>query len=233
VRTGAVALLAIVCALVLSACGLPVEHAAPMDHAAHTMASPSGPTSTPSAIPTGGGFGFQAFDPGSVRSQPADVLPTDIDLAFAVQMIPHHQAAVDMAQMLLTVDGLDPQIRELAEWVERDQQREIGLMTDWLDAWAAAHPELDAWHPSDAAMAAVGDGMGTMPHDGGPMDLSPGGATHDFLVGMIPHHEGAIAMARVAVDEGDNAFVDALAHHVMTEQGVEIDAMRALLKRFG
>ncbi|WP_165399934.1 DUF305 domain-containing protein [Xylanimonas ulmi] len=204
-----------------------------MDHATHSMASPSGPTATPSPAATGGGFGFQAFDPGSVRSGPADVLPTDVDLAFAVRMIPHHRAAVEMAQMLLTVDGLDPQIRELGEWVERDQQREIDLMTEWLDAWDTAYPELDAWRPADEAMAAVGDGMGPMPHDDGPMDMSPGAATHDFLVGMIPHHQGAIAMARVAVDQGDNAFVDALAHHVITEQGVEIDAMRALLTRFG
>jgi uncharacterized protein (DUF305 family) len=54
---------------------------------------------------------------------------TDVD--FVRMMLPHHQAAIDMAKIQLLY-GKDPQMRRLAQEIITDQQSEIQLMQLWL-----------------------------------------------------------------------------------------------------
>ena len=53
------------------------------------------------------------------------------DVDFVRLMLPHHQAAIDMAKTQLLY-GKDPQIRRLAQEIITDQQSEIELMQRWL-----------------------------------------------------------------------------------------------------
>ncbi|HWN99457.1 MAG TPA: DUF305 domain-containing protein [Blastocatellia bacterium] len=53
------------------------------------------------------------------------------DVDFVKLMIPHHQAAIDMAKAQLLY-GKDPQLRRLAQEIITDQQSEIELMQLWL-----------------------------------------------------------------------------------------------------
>jgi uncharacterized protein (DUF305 family) len=53
------------------------------------------------------------------------------DVDFVKLMLPHHQAAIDMARTQLLY-GKDPQMRRLAQEIITDQQSEIELMQLWL-----------------------------------------------------------------------------------------------------
>jgi uncharacterized protein (DUF305 family) len=55
----------------------------------------------------------------------------DSDVDFVRLMLPHHQAAIDMAKTQL-LHGKDPQMRRLAQEIITDQQSEIELMQLWL-----------------------------------------------------------------------------------------------------
>ena len=55
----------------------------------------------------------------------------DPDVDFRVQMIPHHQGAIDMARVALR-HANDPWTRQMAEGVIVEQEREIAEMQHWL-----------------------------------------------------------------------------------------------------
>ena len=55
----------------------------------------------------------------------------DNDEDFVRMMLPHHQAALDMAKAEL-MHGQDPQMRRLAQEIITDQESEIELMQTWL-----------------------------------------------------------------------------------------------------
>jgi len=61
----------------------------------------------------------------------AGMQASDIDVAFACAMIPHHQGAIAMARAELKY-GKDPENRKLAEGVIRAQEKEVTGMLDWL-----------------------------------------------------------------------------------------------------
>jgi uncharacterized protein (DUF305 family) len=53
------------------------------------------------------------------------------DVDFIQSMIPHHQGAIDMAKIELE-HGSDPQIKQMAQKIISDQEKEIAQMQAWL-----------------------------------------------------------------------------------------------------
>jgi uncharacterized protein (DUF305 family) len=62
----------------------------------------------------------------------------DSDVDFVKLMLPHHQAAIDMARAQLMY-GKDPQMRRLAQEIITDQNSEIQLMQLWLKQHEPQH----------------------------------------------------------------------------------------------
>ena len=62
----------------------------------------------------------------------------DADVAFATGMIPHHQQAIEMSDMLLAKQDVDPQVVSLANDIKAAQGPEIEQMQGWLTQWGTA-----------------------------------------------------------------------------------------------
>lgn len=82
----------------------------------------------------------------------------------------------------------------------------------------------DSTHGSMAST----DGMDGMDHSGG-MALETNGQPYDqaFIDNMVPHHEGAVEMARIELAKGTRADVKKLAARVVAAQNAEIERMKA------
>ncbi|MFC3107551.1 DUF305 domain-containing protein [Undibacterium arcticum] len=76
----------------------------------------------------------------------------------------------------------------------------------------------------DDAMAVMDDGMKRAPMNGV--------AEHDFVTMMIPHHQGAVDMAKALLLYNKDPELQNLAQGILTEQQNEIKLMQAWLGRY-
>jgi uncharacterized protein (DUF305 family) len=76
---------------------------------------------------------------------------------------------------------------------------------------------------ADDAMAVMNDGMARASMNGQ--------ADHDFASMMIPHHQGAVDMAKAELLYGTNPVLKRLAQEIIVTQGQEIEVMQLELKK--
>ena len=194
--------------------------------AALALAGCSTSTSAPSATSsssTSSASSMPGMGPGMMSSSaPAAAAEHNVaDTMFAQGMIPHHEQAVEMSEMMLKKQGMDARITALATKIKAAQAPEIEQMTGWLKAW------------NEPAQMASGHGMG----DGmmGDADLNKLEAAQGteaaklFLTGMIAHHQGAVMMAQTEMSQGKNADAIKLSREIVTAQEAEIKEMQDLL----
>jgi uncharacterized protein (DUF305 family) len=148
--------------------------------------------------------------------------PTGVaDVDFASGMVSHHQGAIAMAEVVLKF-GKDANMKKLARNIIAAQKGEIEQMKKWL----AAH-DPKAMPSSAEAAKATGAPMETMMQS---MAINYSGkADIDFARGMIPHHQGAIDMAKVELQFGVDPEIKKLAQAIMDAQGPEIRVMQVWL----
>jgi uncharacterized protein (DUF305 family) len=165
-------------------------------------------------------------DSGSESSSSADTA----DVAFAQLMIPHHEQAVEMADLALKY-ATTTEVKDLASEIKGAQGPEIEQMTQWLQDWGA--PTSMASSDGDMGDMDMG-GMGSdgMMSEEAMQGLAESrGAEFDqmWLQMMIAHHEGAITMAQQVLDTTNNAEVTTLANDIVQTQQAEIESMQRLL----
>jgi uncharacterized protein (DUF305 family) len=82
--------------------------------------------------------------------------------------------------------------------------------------------------PSSMAFMAANDRM----HQGMAIEFT-GNADADFIRGMIPHHQGAVDMAKIVLEHGSDPEVRKLAEGIIAAQEAEIAWMQDWLARNG
>lgn len=179
-----------------------------MDHGSSSQASPAAP-STPAATTASG-------TPAAGQHNGADVM-------FAQMMIPHHQQAIEMSDMILAKEGVNSEITELAQQIKDAQAPEITQMSGWLAGWGQnPSPSMGMDHDmsggtmTQAEMEALEKATGDE-------------AARLFLTGMIRHHQGAITMSEQELANGQNPEAKQLAQDIITAQKAEITTMNQLL----
>ncbi|WP_205697895.1 DUF305 domain-containing protein [Conexibacter sp. SYSU D00693] len=139
-----------------------------------------------------------------------------VDRAFVAAMVPHHEAAIEMAR-LAQGRARSSFVRDLARGIARSQRAEVATMRS-----------------RDRALAAQGAQAGDLgvPHHAMGMDDDPAqlrdaaDVDEAFLTMMVPHHEGAIAMARAELARGTDPALRRLAATIARDQAREVRTMR-------
>jgi uncharacterized protein (DUF305 family) len=72
---------------------------------------------------------------GTSTSATATDAHDQVDVTFAQRMIPHHQQAIQMSDMMLGKQGIDPRVVTLANQIKAAQDPEIAQMQTWLTQW--------------------------------------------------------------------------------------------------
>ena len=183
------------------------------------------------------GAGGAPTSAGSTTS--ATGTPSAADVAFAQSMIPHHQQAVQMADLALDpASQASAEVAALAARIKEAQDPEIQTMTAWLHGWgqptampgASSAADLDDLDMSGHDMAGmVVSGMMTDEELAALADASGTAFDQMWLTMMIAHHKGAIAMALSVQGTTTDEAVAALASDIVTAQQAEIATMRDLL----
>lgn len=149
----------------------------------------------------------------------------EADTMFAQMMLPHHEQAITMSDMMLAKGtSIDSSIGDLATDIKAAQKPEIEKMNSWLSLW---NEPVSAGTMGHSMEGMLGD------EELAALDASQGiEATRLFLTQMVGHHKGAVQMAEDAIADGSNPEVISLATSVVKDQQAEIKAMEELLQDY-
>ncbi len=139
------------------------------------------------------------------------------DERFIDAMVPHHQGAIEMAQVALE-NAEHPEILALAEEIVAAQETEIGqLKSIKQEQFGTSEVSMDMM----SAEEMEGMGMASDPQElanQDPFDKA-------FIDNMIPHHESAIVMAQVVLEKSENPEIREIAEAIVDAQEREIEQM--------
>ncbi|GAB3020654.1 hypothetical protein GCM10011376_23090 [Nocardioides flavus (ex Wang et al. 2016)] len=138
----------------------------------------------------------------------------DSEYGFLVEMIAHHEEAIDAAGELARSDRAE--MRAFGERIVESQSAQVEQMEGWLDEWYADRSGEVDYDPMMRDLA----------------DLSGDELDEAFLIDMIGHHMGAVMMSQQLLvrDLADHADVERLAEDIRDEQRDEIRMMQRWLR---
>ncbi len=144
----------------------------------------------------------------------------EADVTFAQDMIPHHEQAIEMAE--LASESNNSAVRDFARRIERQQGPEIEKMENLLQDWGASMGMGDHHAASMPGMMSEVELQELKSASGEALDRM-------FLTMMVEHHKGAIEMATMEMDKGESEEAIALAEDIIQTQRSEVDELQRLL----
>lgn len=175
------------------------------------------------ACSSGGDDGTLTAESGT--QQPAvEAEHNDADVAFAQGMIPHHEQAVEMAQLAAS-NAEDDRVKDLAGRIEAAQSPEIEELRGWLESWGEPEDPAGMGHDTGAGMSE--EDMAALESASGP-DFD-----RMFLEMMVEHHRSAVEMAETEIADGQFPDAVELAGAIKAAQEAEIEEMQSLLAELG
>jgi uncharacterized protein (DUF305 family) len=139
------------------------------------------------------------------------------DERFIDAMVPHHQGAVEMAEVALE-NAEHEEIKQLSENIVSTQEAEIGELKEIKqEEFGTSRVPMDL-------NAGQMEGMGMTEDPQSLADEEP--FDEAFIEAMIPHHRSAIQMANVALERRDNPRIEELAGEIVETQEREISQMQ-------
>jgi uncharacterized protein (DUF305 family) len=163
------------------------------------------------------GHGSMSMETGDMARQMVVQNGKYSDRRFIDAMVPHHQGAIAMAQVALK-NAEHEQIKELSRNIVSTQQAEIEeLKAIKKEVFGTSGVPMDM---SPQQMRSMGMMMN-------PQHLAQSKPFDKAFIGaMIPHHQSAIEMAKVADKESENPRIKELAVNIVSAQEREIEQMR-------
>lgn len=160
-----------------------------------------------------------------------DGVMTTIDRHFIEQMIPHHEGAIEMAELALK-QSKRPEIKTLSENIIKSQTEEIRQMKIWYKTWFGTSMPEEKEQTMGMERGMMHGGM-----MGDRTDTESLSNAKDFdkafIEEMIPHHQMAVMMANMLAQGTNREEMKTLAQNIVTAQTKEIDDMRGWYKIWG
>ena len=148
------------------------------------------------------------------------------DITFAQNMLPCHKQAIQMSDIILTKQGLDPRVVQVANQIKAAEGADIQGMQSWLSQWQQPTT------PSSAAGMPAMQGMAGMmsPEQITALQNAQGAdASKQFLTMMIQNHQHAVMLAQSEIDSGQYSPAVAMAHSIATSEQQEVNSMQGIL----
>jgi uncharacterized protein (DUF305 family) len=211
--------------LILAACSNPAANSSTSTSPAQDVAQNSMPGMDHGSMSPSPGMSTPGMNHGSMNMSlgPKD---ENFDLRFLDGMTPHHEGAVVMAQEALQ-KSQRPEIKQLAQAIIDAQQKEIAQMQQWRTAWYPnASAELVMYDQQMKKDMPMSDSMRSSMMMNGNLGAADDQFDLRFLNAMLPHHEGALVMAKEALQKSDRPEIKKLAQDIISSQQQEIAQMQ-------
>jgi uncharacterized protein (DUF305 family) len=165
----------------------------------------------------------------STTAVPTTENSMEFDQMFIDMMVPHHQAAIEMA-LIAQQKAEHPELKQMADQIIADQEREVGQLKTWRQQWYGS----DVTPPmSEMPMLSDMSGMG---HESMTMDMTTDieklNTTTEpfdliFIDLMIDHHQMAVDAGMMAEQQATREEIRDLARTIVESQQKEIEQMKA------
>jgi uncharacterized protein (DUF305 family) len=146
------------------------------------------------------------------------------DRAFIDAMVPHHQAAIELANKAKEAGLSDPELIKIADDILATRPADIDQMLEWRDQWfGSGKGESEAVALEVLGLSPVETGM-----EHSATDLATADDVDQAFAGMmIGHHTGAIRLAELAKENAGHDELKTLAGDIIPVQQREIDIIEA------